>query len=107
MGLDAYDWGSRDSAVVRALASHQCVPGLIPEPGVTCGLSLLLVLSLAPRGFSPGTPVFPTPQKPTFSNSNLDYCQTFYHELLAQVIAQALPVFDIKLHLQFYMSLFS
>ena len=24
-------------------------------------LSLLLVLSLAPRGFSPGTPVFPSP----------------------------------------------
>ena len=32
-----------------------------------CGSSLLLVLSLAPRGFSPGTPpVFPSPQKPTF-----------------------------------------
>ena len=35
-----------------------------------CGLSLLLVLSFAPRGFSPGTPVFPAPQKPAFSNSN-------------------------------------
>ena len=35
-----------------------------------CGLSLLLVLSIAPRGFSPGTPVFPSPQKPTFPNSN-------------------------------------
>ena len=34
------------------------------------GLSLLLVLSLAPRDFSPGTPVFPSPQKPTFPNSN-------------------------------------
>ena len=34
-------------------------------------LSLLLVLSLAPRDFSPGTPAFPCPsQKPTFSNSN-------------------------------------
>ena len=31
---------------------------------------LLLVLSLALRGFSPGTPVFPFPQKPTFPNSN-------------------------------------
>ena len=29
-------------------------------------LSLLLVLYSAPRGFSPGTPVFPSPQKPTF-----------------------------------------
>ena len=27
----------------------------------TCGLSLLLVLSLAPRGFCVGTPVFPLP----------------------------------------------
>ena len=34
------------------------------------GLSLLLVLSFAPRGFSPGPPVFPSPQKPTFPNSN-------------------------------------
>jgi len=31
---------------------------------------LLLVLVLAPRGFSPGTPVFPSPQKPTHPNSN-------------------------------------
>ena len=63
-------WGSRDGAVVRALASHQCGPGSIPGLGVICGLSLLLVLVLAPRGFSPGTPVFPSPQKPTFLNSN-------------------------------------
>ena len=28
-----------------------------------CGLSLLLVLPIAPRGFSPGTPVFPSPEK--------------------------------------------
>ena len=62
--------GSRDGAVVRALASHQCGPGSIPGLGVICGLSLLLVLVLAPRGFSPGTPVFPSPQKPTFLNSN-------------------------------------
>ena len=43
--------GSRDGAVVRALASHRCGPGSIPGPGVTCGLSLLLVLVLAPRVF--------------------------------------------------------
>ena len=35
-----------------------------------CGLSLLLVLSLAPRGFSPRTTVSPSPQKPTLPNSN-------------------------------------
>ena len=58
-------WVSRDGAVVRALASHQCGPGSIPRLGIICGLSLLLVLVLAPRGFSPGTLVFPFPQKPT------------------------------------------
>ena len=37
----------------------------IPRLGVICGLSLLVLYS-APRDFSPGTPVFPSPQKPTF-----------------------------------------
>ena len=41
--------GSRVGAVLRALASHQCVPGSIPGPGVICGLNLLLVLYFAPR----------------------------------------------------------
>ena len=61
---------ARDGVVVRALASHQCGPGSNPGVDAICGLSLLLVLSLAPRGFSPGTPVFPSPEKPTFPNSN-------------------------------------
>ena len=56
--------------MVRALASHQCGPGSNPGVDAICGLSLLLVLSLAPRGFSPGTPVFPSPQKPALPNSN-------------------------------------
>ena len=56
--------------MVRALASHQCGLGSIPGPGVICGLILLLVLYYAPRGFSPGIPVFPSHQKPTFPNSN-------------------------------------
>ena len=56
--------------MVRALRSHLCGPGSVPRSDAICGLSLLLVLSLAPRGFSPGTPVFPSPQKPTFPNSN-------------------------------------
>jgi len=43
--------GSRDGAVVIALASYQCGPGSNPGPGVTSGLSLLLVLVLAPRVF--------------------------------------------------------
>ena len=61
--------GSRDVAMVRRLASHQCGPGSIPGLCVICGLSLWLVLVLAPRGFSPGSPVFPSPQKATFPNS--------------------------------------
>ena len=63
--LKRREGGSRVGVVVRALAFHQCVPGPIPGPGVICGLSLLVLYS-APRGFSPGTPVFPSPQKPTF-----------------------------------------
>ena len=50
---------SKSSEMVRALASHQCGLGLNPGVNDICGLSLLLVLSLAPRGFSLGTPVFP------------------------------------------------
>ena len=53
--------GSKGGAVVRALASHQCGPGSNPGVDAICELSLLLVLSLAPRGFSPGTPVFFSP----------------------------------------------
>ena len=33
-------------------------------------VSLLLVLSFAPRGFSPSTSIFPSPKKPTVANSN-------------------------------------
>ena len=76
--------------------------GSIPGPDVICGLSLLLVLFSAPRGFSPGSPVFLSPQKPTFPNSNSIWnCQALYHAPLARVIAQALPVFDIKFDLHF------
>ena len=57
-----YIW-SRDCTVVRVLASHQYGLGLIPRLGVICGLSLLLVLVLAPRGFSLGSPVYPSPLK--------------------------------------------
>ena len=42
---------SGDGAVVRVLAFHQCVPGLIPRASVTCWLSLLLVHVLAFRVF--------------------------------------------------------
>ena len=54
------DLGSKGGAVVRALASHGCGPGSNSGVDTICVLRLLLVLSLAPRGFSPGTPVFPS-----------------------------------------------
>ena len=63
-------WGARDGTVVRALAPHQCGPGSNPGGDAICVLSLLLVLSFALRGFSPGTVVFSSPQKPTFPNCN-------------------------------------
>ena len=55
--------GSKGGAVVRALASHQRGPGSNPGVDAICGLSLLLVLSFAPRGFSPGTLVLPLSSK--------------------------------------------
>ena len=63
--------GSKDGVVVIALASH-----LRARVRASCGLSWLLVLYSAPRGFSPGSPVFPSPQKSTFPNSNLIGCRT-------------------------------
>ena len=51
----------------RALPFHQLEggPGSILGLDAICGLSLLVLYS-TPRGFSPGTPVFSSPQKPTF-----------------------------------------
>lgn len=51
--------GSRDGAMMRAVISHRyhCDLDSILVPGVTCGLSFLLVLVLAPgggEGVSPG-----------------------------------------------------
>ena len=65
--------GGRVGVVVRALAFHQCGPGSISALGVKCGLSLL-VLDSAMRGFSPGTPVFPSPppKKSTFHLISFD-----------------------------------
>ena len=62
-------------------------------------------LPCSERFFS-GYSGFPSPQKPIFPNSNSIWnCQALYHERLARVIAQALPVFDIKFDLYFYILL--
>ena len=52
-------------AVLSKGVSYARLPAMRPagsNPGVDaiCRLSLLLVLSLSPRGFSPGTSVFPS-----------------------------------------------
>ena len=58
------------AAVVRALTSHQCGPDSNPRVDVVCQLSLLLVLTLALRGFSPCTLISPSPQKSAYPNFN-------------------------------------
>ena len=58
--------------MVRALASHQCGLGSNPGVDTICVLSLLLVLSLVPRGFSPGTPVFPSPPNCNSTRNQVD-----------------------------------
>ena len=74
---------SKDGAVVRVLISHRCGPGSNPGVNAIRGLSLLLVFSLTPRGFPPGTVVFPSPLKPPFPNSNLIWnAQTDFKEVL-------------------------
>ena len=50
--------------------SYQCGLGLNPGVDAKCGLSLLMVFSLSWRGFSLGSLVFLSSQKPTLSNSN-------------------------------------
>ena len=77
-----YTSPARDGAVVRALASHQCGPGSNPGVHAICGLSLFLVLSFAPRGFSPGTPVFPSPQKPTLHSNSIWNARTRLNEFI-------------------------
>ena len=79
--------------MVRALASHQCGPGSNPGVDAICELSLLLVLSFAPRGFSPATPVFPSPQKPTFPNSNSTRNQVDEEPLCGCATSKSLYIF--------------
>ena len=56
--------------MMRALASHQCVQGSIPGPGVVCGLSVVGFLPCSERFFS-GHPGFPLSLKTNISlNSN-------------------------------------
>ena len=77
--------------MVRALASHQCVPGSIPGPDVICGLSLLLVLFPAPRTIT------------SKFNSSLESVLDLW------ISAKALDTFDtqVKGCLLFFLSIFA
>ena len=75
----------KGGAVVRALASHQCGPG-----------------SNAPRGFSLGTPVFPSPEKPTFPNSSSTRNQVDEEPLCGCATCKSLFIYFIYL---FYYSI--
>ena len=76
---------------------HQCGPGSNPGVDAICGLSLLLVLSFAPRGFSPGTPIFPSPQKPRFPNSNSTRNQVDEEPLCGCATCKSLFIYFIYL----------
>ena len=55
--LRPFERGARDAAVVRALASHQCDPGLNP------GIDAVMWVEFAPRGFFCGYSAFPLSSK--------------------------------------------
>ena len=62
---------NRDGAVVRAFASHQCVPGFDSRARRHMWVEFVVgSLLCSERFLDPGPPVFPSPQKPTFPNSN-------------------------------------
>ena len=86
--MNSKGWRSSES-----LASHQCGPGSNPGVDAICGLSLLLILSFAPTGFSPGTPVFLSPQKPTFPNSNSTRNQVDEEPLCGCATSKSLFIF--------------
>ena len=57
----------RDGTLVGAFVSHQFGPESNSRGDDICEFSLLLILTLAPKGFSPDTPLFPSPQKTLIS----------------------------------------
>ena len=65
---------------MRVLVSHQCGPGFKSRRRNHIWVDFLLVLSRPPRGFAPGTPVFPSPQKLTLQSKfqfDLERTDTF------------------------------
>ena len=64
-----------NTSILVSIFTHeyiQCGPGSFPGLSVKCGLSLLLVIVVAPRGFSPGTDGFPLSSKTNISKFQFD-----------------------------------
>ena len=58
--------------VVRAVTSHHCGPGLIPGPGVQCGLSWFEFGSCPhSKGFFSGSSTFPSSSKTNIPNFSI------------------------------------
>ena len=91
-------WGARDGAVVRALTSHQCGPGSNPGVDAICGLSLLLVLPLAPRGFSSWYSSFPLSSKTNISKFQFDQESGRPRTILWMCYLQIIIIIIIILH---------
>lgn len=69
--------GSKGRAVVTALFPHQYGLGLNPGVEAICGLNFLLVLSLAARGFSLSSLVFPFQLNTAKFQFDLEYMDMF------------------------------
>ena len=67
-------------------------PGFKFGVDATC-VSLLLVLSFVPRGFSPGTSISPSSQKPTVPNSNATRNQEDEEPLIRCGITKSLLIY--------------
>ena len=64
MGEQGWSILTMDGTMARELSFQECGLGSVPRLGIihVSGLSLLTLYS-APKGLSPGTPVFPFPKK--------------------------------------------
>ena len=65
-----------------------------PSP---CGLLLLMVLFFSPRGFSLGSVVFPSPQKPTFPYFQFTQENCFVDVLVVHVPQLVLLIIDYSI----------
>ena len=93
------DQGSRYGLLVRVLSLPTNVAHIWFPDSALCGLHLLLVLVLAPRGFSLGSPGFPFPrdQKANISKSQFnleseDHRFVSHNRLLSVTLVKQLKV---------------